>query len=150
MAMKISSQCTFEIQTVSECLTSANGQDVYTQEEWSFGTTVCQQTWDTRDNHKNVRKTTDGDTTTDELEATGLGIGEPSEKHRQGICQHRERLGGSGRLLGTETQSTGGLLGSSRWCSGSASMGWKSTVDVVGEEAIASTMEIGLVTGAVG
>jgi hypothetical protein len=90
MAAEISSQCTFKIQTASECLTSSNGQDVYTQEERSFGATVCQQTGNTRDNHKNVRKTTDGDTAADELEATGLGIGEPSEKHRQGICQHRE------------------------------------------------------------
>jgi len=69
---------------------SSNGQDVYTQKERSFGTTVCQQTWDTRNNHKNVRETTDGHTTADELEATGLSISEPSEKHRQGICQHRE------------------------------------------------------------
>jgi len=40
--------------------------------------------------------------------------------------------------LGTEAQSTSGLLSSSRWCSGSASIGWKRTVDVVGEETVAS------------
>ena len=61
-----------------------------------------------------MSETEDTNTVADELEATSLGIGDPSEEDWKHVHQHTEGLRDSVCFDRSETKSTSGLLGSTR------------------------------------
>ena len=73
-------------------LTSSNSKNVQRKEEGGFGTSISQQTLASTDYHQDVGYTKDKHTPADELEATGLSIGQPTEEDGKDVHHHLEGL----------------------------------------------------------
>jgi hypothetical protein len=77
-------------------------------------------------------------TPADELEATGLGVGQPTEEDGEDVHHHLEGLGDSIGLDGSHAKSSSGLLSATRWCSPAVSTLGQRSVDEVTEELLYS------------
>jgi hypothetical protein len=81
-----------------------------------------------------VTDTEDCDACTDLLEATGLGISQPTEKDGKHVDHHGERLSDCVGLDGSETKSTSGLLGTSWRSAPAITTSWQRTIHVIADE----------------
>jgi hypothetical protein len=85
-----------------------------------------------------VGNTEDADTIADELEATGLGVGQPTEEDGENIGKHLERLRHSIGLDSTHAEGTGSLLSTSRWCTPAVATFRQWSIDKVADKLLNS------------
>lgn len=95
--------------------TCTDSEQVDGKEERRLCAPVSEQRLGSGADKENVGDTEDGDANANQLEATGLCVGEVSKEQRQSVGQHGEGLRDGVGLDGTHAERTSGLLSALRW-----------------------------------
>ena len=117
-----------------ESHTRTNRQHVQADEEGNLGIPVCQESPGTGSAQQNVGNTEDSDAPADELETTGLGVGQVAGNERKRVRQHAERLRDGVGCHSTQTQGTSRLLSTAGWCTPAVTAIGERAVDIVGDD----------------
>lgn len=121
-------------------LTSTNGENVDTDEEWNLGRAMLKELSGTTSNDQNVTNTAEHDTPEDHGVATESSIGEISDEERQAVGQEVEGLVSGIGNLGAEAQGTLRGLAAGRHGTETIATEGERTVNVVGPDGGASVV----------